>query len=342
LLPMVHEYMYPWFFGLAFMGLPTMTDKSLSAMGDTKTPAKIMMLAALVNVVLDPVLIFGFGPIPKMGIEGASWATVFSRIFATFAILYALHKRKMIVPFSKGFVKDMWKSWKEMVRISIPTSLNTMTVHLVILILNKVMAVYGLAIIAGLGVAVKIEAFAAILLLAVGESMPSFIGQNFGARRHDRIESALNCNAFFAIVWSVICFIIYKAFGNEVVSIFTQDSDATGFAVTYLLLTCISYSGVELMYASHSLFNSIDKSRYSVLFTVIQVLFIIVSIYVGAHNYGVFGGVMGLIMSRLIMGYAEFGYAKFLLYEDADKGRFVYLKPHFIKHWIVREFHKRF
>ena len=87
LLGMVHAYMYPWFLGLAFMGLPTMTDKSLSAMGDTKTPAKIMMLAALVNVVLDPLLIFGFGPFPEMGIEGASWATVFSRVLATFAIL---------------------------------------------------------------------------------------------------------------------------------------------------------------------------------------------------------------------------------------------------------------
>lgn len=342
IMAMVDAYMFPWLMGLMFMGLPTITDKSLSAMGDTKTPAKIMIIAAIINVVLDPMLIFGFGPIPEMGIAGASWATVFSRIFATMSILHVLYKRDLIAPFSKKFTSEMLKSWKEMVKISIPTSFNTVTVHFVIMILNKVMAAYGLAIIAGFGVAVKIEAFAAILLLAVGESMPSFIGQNFGARRHDRIVSALNYNAVFAIIWSVICFGLYHLIGEEAVSIFTKDIDVIKFAVIYLIITSVSYSGVELMYASHSLFNSIDKSRFSVLFTVIQVLFIILSIYFGAHHYGALGGVIGMVVSRIVMGYAEFAYAKFLLAEDADTGRFVYLKPHFIKHWVVREFRKRF
>ena len=342
ILGMVEAYMFPWFLGLIFMGLPTMTDKSLSAMGDTRTPAKIMIIAALLNIVLDPLLIFGVGPFPEMGIAGASWATVFSRVVATLSILFVLYRRQLISLYSKDFFSDMIESWKEMIRISLPTSFNTVTVHFVILVLNKVMAAYGLAIIAGFGIAVKIEAFAAIMLLAVGESMPSFIGQNFGARRHDRIESALNYNAIFAICWSVICFGLYHLIGTDIVSVFTQDAVVIRFALIYLIITSVSYSGVELMYASHSLFNSIDRSRYSVLFTIIQVLFIIICIYFGAHNYGAVGGILGLVMSRIIMGYIEFGYAKFLLYEDTDTGRFTYLKPHFIKHYVVREFRKRF
>ncbi|MCV6598886.1 MAG: MATE family efflux transporter [Alphaproteobacteria bacterium] len=342
LMGMVSSYMFPWFLGLAFMGLPIMTDKSLSAMGDTKTPAKIMIISSIINIILDPLLIFGIGPFPEMGIAGASWATVIGRVFGTFAILYVLNKRNLISIIPDKFLKEMFKSWKDMLKISVPTSINTILVQFIIMMFNKVMAGYGLALIAGFGVAVKIEAFAAIALLAVGESMPAFIGQNFGARRHKRIVSALNYNAYFAIIWSVLCLAIYHCFGELIISIFTRDEIIVRFAIIYLILTSASYSGVELMYASHSLFNSIDKSRYSVFFSVFQTVSIIASIYLGSHLYGAIGGILGLVLSRIVVGYLEFFYAKILLMQDADTERFPYIKPHFIKLYVLKKFRKIF
>jgi Na+-driven multidrug efflux pump len=78
-----------------------------------------MMISALINVILDPLLIFGVWIFPEMGIAGAAWASVFSRIIGTFLILRELYKRDLIKFFSDKFIHEMLKSWKEMIKISI-------------------------------------------------------------------------------------------------------------------------------------------------------------------------------------------------------------------------------
>jgi Na+-driven multidrug efflux pump len=224
----------------------------------------------------------------------------------------------------------MIKSWKAMIKISIPTSFNTVMIQFVLLVFNKIMASFGVAFIAGFGVAIKIEAFFTVLLIAVGASMPSFIGQNFGAKRHDRIKTALNYNVGFAFIWSLFCFITFFFFGKLFISFFVKDEIIINHAYLYLLITSISYLGVELMYASHSLFNSIDKSYYSSFYTFIQTTVIIATVYFCSLKMGAIGGLIGLTIGRIAMGLIEFINAKLLLKEDVDTGRFVYLKPHFI------------
>ena len=74
--PLIEEFMIPWLMGVVFVVIPIVGNSAIRATGDTKTPSIIMVIAAVVNAVLDPILIFGYGPFPEMGIRGAAIATV--------------------------------------------------------------------------------------------------------------------------------------------------------------------------------------------------------------------------------------------------------------------------
>jgi putative MATE family efflux protein len=96
-LPYVLDYMKIWYPGVIFVIIPMIGSASIRALGDTKTPALIMAVAATANIVFDPIFIFGFGPIPAMGIKGAAIATVISRAITLIVSLYVLIYRQKIV-----------------------------------------------------------------------------------------------------------------------------------------------------------------------------------------------------------------------------------------------------
>ena len=86
--PLIEEYMIPWLMGVVFVVIPIVGNSAIRATGDTKTPSLIMVIAAVVNAVLDPLLIFGYGPFPELGIQGAAIATVISFISIMLAGLW--------------------------------------------------------------------------------------------------------------------------------------------------------------------------------------------------------------------------------------------------------------
>ena len=95
--PLIEEYMIPWLIGVVFVVIPIVGNSAIRATGDTKTPSIIMVIAAIVNAVLDQILIFGYGPFPEMGIKGAAFATVISYISIMIAGLWVLGKRKQML-----------------------------------------------------------------------------------------------------------------------------------------------------------------------------------------------------------------------------------------------------
>ena len=96
-LPLIKEYMIPWLLGVVFVVIPIVGNSAIRATGDTKTPSMIMVIAAVVNAVLDPLLIFGYGPFPALGIKGAAIATVISYFSVLLAGLWVLGRREKML-----------------------------------------------------------------------------------------------------------------------------------------------------------------------------------------------------------------------------------------------------
>ena len=117
ILPLIRDYMSIWYFGMPVVAIPMVGNNIIRATGDTKTPMKIMLASVMTNIVLDPLLIFGPGPFPELGLSGAALATVISRTIAMSLSLHVLVNKKKLVAWEGINLQEMLICWKQILKI---------------------------------------------------------------------------------------------------------------------------------------------------------------------------------------------------------------------------------
>ena len=187
-LPLIKQYMIPWLSGVVFVVIPIVGNSAIRATGDTKTPSWIMMIAAGVNAVLDPLLIFGYGPFPELGIQGAAIATVISYISIMIAGLWVLGKREWMLTITWPGIAEIIRSWKALLYIGIPAMVTQLLFPFSNAVLTRIAADLGDATVAAFGVGTRIESIAMIGSMALSSVLIPFIGQNLGAGKFGRIK----------------------------------------------------------------------------------------------------------------------------------------------------------
>jgi len=126
LMPLVKEYMVTWYWGMIFLVVPMVGNNIIRATGDTFRPGMIMVAAAVVNMILDPFLIFGWGPFPEMGLRGAALATVFSRAFGMIITVYILVWKEKLLGLYVPKIRQVLATWKKILAVSGPAALAMM------------------------------------------------------------------------------------------------------------------------------------------------------------------------------------------------------------------------
>src|SRR5690606_17343165 len=218
----IRQYMDIWFCGAVLLVLPMVGNAVLRASGDTKTPSIIMACSGLVNAVLDPILIFGFGPLPAMGMHGAAIATVISWVFGSALILYLLVKRGLI---ATGWIKPvlLLSICRKILRIGLPAAGANMLTPLAMGVLTALMATYGAEAVAAFGVGARIESIASLVVLALSMTLPPFVSQNYGACAYHRIHDAYRSCIKFILAWQFVVYIGLAACAWVVADLFTED-----------------------------------------------------------------------------------------------------------------------
>ena len=122
ILNLISDYMILWFLGVGLLGIPIVSNGAIRATGDTKSPALIMIIAGLLNIVWDPFLIFGIGSFPRLELRGAAFATVISWSVTFAATLWILGKREKIICLPIFDLKQSLQSWKQILYISAPAA----------------------------------------------------------------------------------------------------------------------------------------------------------------------------------------------------------------------------
>ncbi len=191
IIPLIRDYMLIWYAGIAFLVVPMVANASIRAGGDTRFPAMIMVAAMLTNLALDPILIFGWFGIPRMELKGAAWATVIARAGTMVASLAILHYRDHMLDFRPPSLVQLWRSWKAVLGIAVPTAATNFMQPLAMAIATRLIAQFGAPAVAAWGAGERITAFALIPVAAVCSALVPLVGQNWGARstpgsiRHD-------------------------------------------------------------------------------------------------------------------------------------------------------------
>ena len=166
-MPLILEYMTIWFCGLIVVIVPMMGNDLLRAAGDTVFPSLMMIAAAVLNVALDPILIFGLCGAPRMELKGAIWATVLSRAITLFGVFAAMIWRYHMIELAVPRARDLLRSWRGILHIGVPTGVANLLQPLSLGCITRIVAGFGLPAVAAFGAGLRIEMFAFLIPMSL-------------------------------------------------------------------------------------------------------------------------------------------------------------------------------
>jgi MATE family, multidrug efflux pump len=258
ILPLVTDYMHVWFIGLPLFAVPMVAMSMLRALGNARVPGMLMTAGAAMQVVLAPALIFGLpGVHDGIGYLGSAWAFVISRALTLTATIWVLKQRDIFQPL--GSWRDVVASWREVLRIGIPSILSNLIGPVSMGVVFGMLAKYGHAVLAGFGVAVRIESLALMVLMSLASSISPMVGQNWGAGHRDRIDRVLRIGYRFSLVWGVFAFAVLGGLGRPIVALINADPAVIEATYRYLLIVPLSYSMLGVTMIAGSCFVALGQ-----------------------------------------------------------------------------------
>lgn len=302
-LPYIKEYMVIWYFGLIAVTIPMIGNNIIRAMGDTKIPGLIMGVAAVVNIILDPLLIFGIGPFPELGVKGAAIATVIGRSITGLVAIYVLCFRERVITFVKVPLKNILESWKKILYIGIPNSLIKMTLPFASAIIIKLLSTYGAEAVAGYGVASKIQFFAFVFTGALASVMGPFIGQNVGAKKFERVNTGRKTGEIFSLVAGIILAGIFFIFAKPLALLFSKNPAVINTITMYIKIVPITYGAQGVLKIGTTILNVLNKPFHAIGLIIIQLFVLYLPLALLASKfYGEIGIYIALAISYLFGG----------------------------------------
>lgn len=299
-MPYIQQYMSIWYLGVPFVVVPMIGNNAIRALGDTKTPSFVMLFAALMNIILDPLMIFGIGIFPELGVRGAALATVISRAMTfVFALYILIIREKVIIP-RKVPLNAVLTSWKTILFIGVPSAIAKMIIPLGTGIITGIIAQYGSAAVAGYGIATKIELFLVSILRALTAIIPIFVGQNFGAKKFERIRQGFISSEKFSFLYSFALYAILFVVGRPIALLFTKDENVINIIVEYLKIVPLGYGFMGVVQIINGVYNALQKPIKAASVNLIQMLLIYVPLAVASSKYF---GVSAIFLS-LVISYA--------------------------------------
>ncbi|OQY39960.1 MAG: hypothetical protein B6229_02740 [Spirochaetaceae bacterium 4572_7] len=304
IIPIISQYMTTWYAGVIFVVMPPVSDTAMRSIGDMKRPLYVMLVCALVNVALDPILIFGKFGFPEMGIRGAAVATIISRFAGAILSLSFIHFKYRLIDFKYNSVSELLTSWKNILKIGIPGALIRLLPQLVRGLLTKMAAtVGGTTAVAAIAAGSRIESFSAIVSMAIGVSLVPIMGQNYGAGNLNRVEESRKLILKLAIIFGVILTSITVMFWRPLALIFSKDQAVITYIGKYLIIVMIGSAGLNLYNWLSEGLNAIGKPRIALKINLYGTLFLIIpGIILGGYIGNFMGMLIGLSLGQLILG----------------------------------------
>jgi putative MATE family efflux protein len=288
----------------------------LRGIGDAKRSMYVTLIGAIVNAILDPILIFGF----NMGIEGAAWATVVSRIVILFYGFYAvIYVHKLLAPFH---IKLFMMQVRKISNIAVPAILTNIATPIGAAYITFSIAQFGDSAVAGYSIIIRLSHVMFCGIFALSGAVGPILGQNLGAQKFDRIKMVFQDSFLFIGIYVVTVSLILFAGSSFVVSAFKASGDASDIIIFYCTWIAASFFFSGATFVANAAFNNLGKPIYSTLTnfgraTIGTVPFA----YYGAMWYGAKGVLVGQAIGAILFGLISFVLAIHYIKQLEDKAK---------------------
>ncbi|MCG9755763.1 MATE family efflux transporter [Shewanella insulae] len=304
-LPLIRDYMFLWYLGAPLLVLLMVGNQGLRATGDTKSPAKIMALAALINLVLDPLLIFGLGPFPRLEIQGAAIATLISWVVALSLSGYLLIIKRNLVDFAEFNLQRIHCNWRQLAHIAQPAALMNLLNPVANAIIMAMLARIDHSAVAAFGAGTRLESVLLIAVMALSSSLVPFIAQNLGAGQTERAREALMLSLRFVLVFQTLIYLPLMLLATPIAQLFSKDPQVIEWLSFYIIALPAAYGPLGMVILTATSLNAYHRPMSSLVLNVCRLFLLLLPLAaLGSYLGGVKGLLLALPITNAVMGIA--------------------------------------
>ena len=261
-LPLLHDYMEIWYSGAVFMLIPMTCNNVMRGYGNTFWPGVIMIIGAVLNIILDPLLIFGMGFVPALGMKGAAIATVAARV-TTAIVATSLVLKWDLVSRELPKFEEMIHEWKEMLFYALPGIVCKVSLPVGIMGITMVSASIGKNALAAMSAGSRIEQLIMMVAAALSMVLMIFITQNLAAGKKDRARRAINMAYKWVVSYAVVGMLVLWIFAEDIAVWFNSISGVQKMIVLYFTIIPLSYPLTSIYMITQQAFFAIAKPMLS-------------------------------------------------------------------------------
>ena len=298
------HYAKIWLIGFPMMGLAMVSNGLIRSFGNPTFPGFIMTIAPVVQVIVGPFLVFGWAGLPMLGLEGAAWAFVLGAIAQVLLAAYWYFLRERLFRLSNGrFLASFNKSAVGILQVGIPAAASNMIQPLSMGVVTWLLAGFGTTVVAAFGVASRIESVVGMVVIGISTSVVPLVGQNWGARKFERVHEALNTCYAACLIWGLLAATIMWFGAGYFVNFVNDDPGLVDVAVTFLHIIPFSIGFMGLIVVSTHAFNALRRPMPALFLSVARLLIVYIPLaLLGSHFFGYIGVFAATAITNVLVG----------------------------------------
>ena len=311
LMPQITAYMSTWYWVAPLDSALWTCLASIRARGNALLESKIIIASALLNLVLDPLFIFGWFGFPRLEIQGAAVATLISVAFMLLYTIWHLNSHLKVFANVIAPIKDILESWKHMLQIGIPAIITNAIIPISSAIVVAMVASFGIDAVAGYGIAMRLEPMALIPFYALSAVSSPFFGQNYSANKFDRLLEARRIIMRFSLAFGLILALVMSLLAHPLASLFTDSIEIQAVATSYIWIVSWSWGAYGIVMSVNASFNGSGRPMPSVIISSTRVIFVFLPLaFAGRWLFGLEGLFAASTIANLLVGLMAISWLK--------------------------------
>lgn len=270
LMPLASGYLRIILAGLIFTFGYNVFGAILRGLGDSRTPLLFLVYATVTNIILDPLMIIGVGPFPRMGVAGAAWATIISQALSTVLAIAHLNKHNHLIRVDWRQFKFDRRLIALTIKIGLPAGIQQTLVSLGATVVMSIINTFGATAVAAFGAGSRLDQFANMPAMSIGLAVSALVGQNLGAGKDERVKEIVKWGSLTAGGMALCVALIAYFVPTILIVLFTSDPAVIAAGAQYLRIIAFSYIPFAIMFTTTGVMRGAGDTIPAMIFSLIS------------------------------------------------------------------------
>lgn len=302
LMPLIRDFMSYWYVGLPFLGIMMVGNACIRATGDTVFPSRMLAAQAILMMIVDPFLIFGWAGLPRLELKGAGLTLMLCYMVAGGVSLYMLGWRRRSMS-AQIFHAGIFKSWGRILHVALPSIVSNQIAPISTAIITSIAARFGAEAVASLGVANRIENVVMLVPYSFNAAVAIFVGQNFGAGNFGRVREAIVTAVKYVMFYGLFMAVCLWFLAGSIGRAFSDDLMIVSYVRQYFHWVPISYGGLMTMIICNGSFTAMGRPFPSTATIAMKAFIIYIPLaYTLQKPFGFVGILIALMLTNMLIG----------------------------------------